>query len=164
MSLLLPSCHHQYGKILGQWYFSQCNNSDISWVQLLAPSFPIHNTPNPICDVATVCHQVCCGGLLSLFHKGMSLLNWYKMVCMGGLSYAFIQTKPKNIFFMYLQSWMPWHLHCKFILLLTKKPIYVCVYQKYSWTIAEICNNMGTYDDVFKAVATRENISEFHLL
>ena len=50
------------------------------------------NTLYPIFGDATVCNHVCCMHWehLSYFQRGMSTSNWYKMVCMGDLSYAFI--------------------------------------------------------------------------
>ena len=76
-----------------------------------------HNYANPVCCVATVCHQVCCmyWGHLGHFHRAISDLKWYKIVCMRYLVCTFRQMKSINMFSMFLQSGVPRHFLWKFI-------------------------------------------------
>ena len=87
------------------------------------------NTLHPICSVSTICHQVFCmyWGHLSLFYRGMSLLNWYKMVSIGDLPYLFIQIKSTNMSSMYLQSGLPCHIFFNNLLLFFNTEPY-CLY------------------------------------
>ena len=72
---------------------------------------------NPLCCVATVCHQVhcMCWGHLGHFHRAISHLKWYKMVCMRYLACISNQTKSINMLSMFLQSGVPRHFLCRFI-------------------------------------------------
>ena len=72
---------------------------------------------NPICCVATVCHQVRCmyWGHLGHFYRAISHLKWYKIVCMRYLACTFSQMKSINMFSMFLQSGVPRHFLWKFI-------------------------------------------------
>ena len=68
------------------------------------------NNVNLICCVATVCHQVRCvyWGHLGHFHRTISHLKWYKIVCMTYLACIFISfpcfsnLEFPDIFFGYL--------------------------------------------------------------
>ena len=53
------------------------------------------NYVNPVYCVASVCHQVRCmyWGLLAHFHRAISYLKCYKIVCMRYLAYTFSQIK-----------------------------------------------------------------------
>ena len=64
------------------------------------------NYVNPVCCVATVCHQVRCiyWGHLGHFHGAIYHLKWYKIVCMRYLACTFSQMKSINMFSMHLQS------------------------------------------------------------
>ena len=75
------------------------------------------NYVNPLCCVATVCHQVRCmyWGHLGHFHRAISHLKWYKIVCMGYLACTFSQMKSINMFSMFLQSGVPRHFLWRFI-------------------------------------------------
>ena len=66
---------------------------------------------NPVCCVSTVHHQVRCmyWGHLGHFHRAISHLNWYKMVCIRYLACTFSQMKSNNMFSMFLQSGVPRH-------------------------------------------------------
>ena len=57
-------------------------------------------------------------GHLSLFHRGISLLNWYRMIGIGDFLYRFIQIKSMNMFYMYLQSGLSRHFHWTIIAVL----------------------------------------------
>ena len=58
---------------------------------------------NPICCVATVCHQVHCmyWGYLGHFHRAISHLKLYKFVCMRYLARIFSQMKSINMLSMF---------------------------------------------------------------
>ena len=64
------------------------------------------NYVNPICCVATVCHQVRCmyWGHLGHFQRAISHLKWYNIVCMRYLACTFCQMKSIKMFSMFLQS------------------------------------------------------------
>ena len=105
------------------------------------------NTLNPVCHVATVCHQVCCmyWGHLGLFHKAISPLKLYKMVCMGGLTCMFILIKFMSMFYMCSKSGIHRLFHWIFIAVLAK-----------------IHRNMSICD-IFMQVATRKKYPVFIL-
>ena len=71
----------------------------------------LFNYVNPVCCVATVCHQVRCmyWGHLGHFHRATSHLKWYKIVCMRYLTCTFSQMKSINMVAMFLQSGVPRH-------------------------------------------------------
>ena len=92
----------------------------INWFRIIYLSFNIslkYNYVNPICCVATVCHQVRCmyWGHLGHFHMAISHLKWYKIACMRYLACAFSQMKYINMFSMFLQSGVPRHFLWRFI-------------------------------------------------
>ena len=60
----------------------------------------IDNYVNPVCCVAIVCHQVRCiyWGHLGNFHRAISQLKLYKIVCMRYLACIFNQRKSINTF------------------------------------------------------------------
>ena len=65
---------------------------------------------------------------------------------------------------MYLHSGVPMHFHCRFVAVLTQNStVSMCVYQRHPQTLVEVCRNMCICD-VFRTVATRENISGKKLL
>ena len=72
---------------------------------------------DPVCCVATVCHQVRCvyWGHLGYFYRAISHLKWRKIVCMGCVACAFIQMKSINMFFMFFHSGVPKHFRWRFI-------------------------------------------------
>ena len=76
----------------------------------------LYNYVNPIYCVATVCHQVRCmyWGHLGHFHRAISYLKWYKIVCMRCLACTFSQMKSINMFFMFSQSGVPKHFRWRF--------------------------------------------------
>ena len=75
------------------------------------------NYVNPVCCVATVCHQVRCmyWGHLGHFRTAISHLKWYEIVCMRYLACTFSQMKSINMFSMFLQSGVARHFLWKFI-------------------------------------------------
>ena len=75
------------------------------------------NYINLICWVATICHQVRCmyWGHLGNFHRAISHLRWYKIVCIRYLACTFSQMKSINMFSMFLQSGVPRHYLWRFI-------------------------------------------------
>ena len=75
------------------------------------------NYVNPICCIATVCHQVRCmyWGHLGYFHRAISHLKWYKIVCMRYLACIFCQMKSIDMFSMFLQSGVPRNFLSRFI-------------------------------------------------
>ena len=78
------------------------------------------------------------GGHLGHFHRAISHLNWYEIVCMGDVICISSQMKSRNMFSVYLRSEIPRHLfiikpHC----------FHVCVYQCRPQTLATIWRNMG---------------------
>ena len=77
----------------------------------------MNNYINPACCVATVCHQARCmyWGHLGHFHRAISHLRWYKIVCKRYLVCTFSQMKSINIFSMFWQSGVPRHFLWKFI-------------------------------------------------
>ena len=103
------------------------------------------NYVNPVCCVATVCHQVRCmyWGHLGHFHRAISHLKWYKIVCVRCLACTFSQMESINMFARFLQSGVPRHFLWRFI-----EPhcfhVYVC--QCRPQTLAAICRNMGIWD------------------
>ena len=126
----------------------------------LALSHFCHNNLNPIFCVATVCHQICrmFWGHLSVFHRAISHLNWYKMVCMEDLTRTFSRNKSTYMFYMYLQSGVPGHFLGRYIAILTKNLtvfvfMYVSVDPKLSRQYAEMwefvifscCVHQGKY-------------------
>ena len=54
-------------------------------------------------------------------------VNWYKMVYMGDLVYAFIQIRSKDTFSMYMQSEIPMQFYFRFIAVLAQKPVFLCL-------------------------------------
>ena len=72
---------------------------------------------DPLCCVATVCHQVRCvyWEHLGYFYRAISHLKWRKIVCMGCVACAFIQMKSINMFFMFFHSGVPKHFRWRFI-------------------------------------------------
>ena len=68
-----------------------------------------HNYVSPACCVATVCHQVRCvyWGHLGHFHRAISHLKWYRIVCMRYLACTFSQMKFINIFSMFCNLEFP---------------------------------------------------------
>ena len=87
------------------------------FVLIIALSPPRTNYVNPVCCVATVCHQVRCmyWGHLGHFHIAISHLKWYKIVCMRYLACIFSQTKSIYMFPMFLQSGVLRHSLSRFI-------------------------------------------------
>ena len=79
------------------------------------------NYIDPVCCVATVCHQVCCTywGHLGHFHRAISHLKWYKIVCIRYLACIFSQMKSVHMFSMFLQSGVPGHFLWRFIAIWT---------------------------------------------
>ena len=75
------------------------------------------NYVNPVCCVATVCHQVRCmyWGHLGHFHIAISHLKSYKIVCMRYLASECSQMKSINMFSMFFQSGVPRHFLWRFI-------------------------------------------------
>ena len=110
----------------------------------------VPNTLNPVCGISTICHQVRCmhWGHFSLFQRDMFLLNWYKIVCMEYLSYAFIQMKFTNVLSVCFKSGVPRHFHWRSIVVLNiiSHCSFVCVYQWCPQPLAEIYRNMGICD------------------
>ena len=108
------------------------------------------NYLNPICWVATLCHQVCCmyWRHFGHLHRAISNLNWYEIVCMEDLASTFSQMKSMNMFSMYLQSGIPQafplKIYCRFNIEPHCFHAYVC--QCWPQTLAAICRNMGVCD------------------
>ena len=75
------------------------------------------NYVNPVCCVATVCHQVRCmyWGHLGYFRRAISHLKWYKIVCVRYLACTFSQMESINMFARFLQSGVPRHFLWIFI-------------------------------------------------
>ena len=101
-----------------QWHMIEDIQSFTSDIRLNVQSLPV--TPdyvNPACRVVTVCHQVRCMylGHLSHFHRAISHLKWYKIVCMRYLACTFSQMKSVNMFSLFLQSGVPGHFLLRFI-------------------------------------------------
>ena len=76
----------------------------------------IFNYVNPVCCVATVCHQVrfMYWGHLGHFHR-KTHSKWYQIVCMRYLACTFSQMKSINMFSLFLQSGVPRHFLWRFI-------------------------------------------------
>ena len=86
-------------------------------IKITSRALGTYNYVNPVCCVATVCHQVRCmyWGHLGYFHRAISQLKWYKIVCMRYLACTFSQMKSINMFSMFLQSGVPRHFLWRFI-------------------------------------------------
>ena len=87
-------------------YLSQCWPGSLSPYGVTRPQWVNkHNTPNPVCSVATICHQVCFvhWGHPSLFHTASFLLNWYKIIDMENLLYGFFKVKFTNMLSIYVK-------------------------------------------------------------
>ena len=116
------------------------------------------NYVNPVCCVATVCHQVCCicWGHLGHFHRAIYRLKWYKIVCMRYLGCTFSQMKSINMFSMYLRFaiWSSQTFSLEMYCSLNIEPhcfhVYVC--QCWPQTLAAICRTMG-YSECFHAAS-----------
>ena len=87
------------------------------------------NYVNPVCCVATVCHQVRCiyWGHLGHFYRTISHLKWYKIVCMRYLASTFSQMKSINMFSMFSQPGVPRHFSWRFIAVENKTSLFSCV-------------------------------------
>ena len=86
-------------------------------IKITSRALGTYNYVNTVCCVATVCHQVRCmyWGHLGYFHRAISQLKWYKIVCMRYLACTFSQMKSINMFSMFLQSGVPRHFLWRFI-------------------------------------------------
>ena len=92
-------------------YLSRCRPTRMSPYDITRPqwvnNFRIHrNYANPVYGAAIICHQVrwLRWGHPSLFHIATSLLIWYKMFCVRGISYRLIWMEFINMFSVYAQS------------------------------------------------------------
>ena len=84
---------------------------------LLSKIIILFNYVNPVCCVATVCHQVRCmyWGHFGHFQRAISHLKWHKIVYMRYLACTFSRMKCINMFSMFLQSGVPRHFVWRFI-------------------------------------------------
>ena len=99
------------------------------------------------------CRPFCLGlNELSYFHRCMSPLYWYKMVCMVDLSCVFIQIKSKKLCSMYLQHGAP------IIFILPLNP-YVSLFEYVKDALITICSKMGA-SDIFKALSAMEYMQD----
>ena len=120
--------------------------------------YKIVNNLNPVQKVATIYHQVCCmcWGHPSVFHAAISLLNWYKMVCIANILHRLIWVKFISMLSMYVQSETQRHFHWRIIAFFNTK--FYCSdvggYHRHPQALAEVCRNMGICC-CFRAVATR---------
>ena len=111
---------------------------------------PISNYTNPVCCVATACHQVHCiyRGHLGHFHRAISHFKWYKIVCMRYLACTFSHMKSINMFSMFFaiwsSHWFPVEIYCSLNIQLHCFHVYVC--QCWPQNLVAICRNMGIYD------------------
>ena len=81
------------------------------------------------------------------FSKGMSLLNWYKIVCMGKLSYAYIWIKSMHMFFKFDLGFPDFFIWGSVVVFnLEPYCLYVCIYQGWPQTLVEIYRNMVICD------------------
>ena len=83
--------------------------------------FMYDNYANPVYGVATICHQFRClrWGQPSLFHAALSLLIWYKMLCMRDITYRLNWMKFVNMLSVYAQSGTHRHVNWWIIAVLT---------------------------------------------
>ena len=90
---------------LNKWFFSYCLHVD-SWIVTPGIVYILSdNYANPVYNVSTICHQVCClrWGHPSLFHTATSLFIWYKMFRMRDISYRLIWMKFINMLSVFAQ-------------------------------------------------------------
>ena len=119
------------------------------------------NYVNPVCCVATVCHQVRCmyWGHWDYFHRAISHLKWRKIACMRYVACIFSRVKSIDMFSMFLQSGVPIHFLWRFI------AVWI-----YNLTVSCLCMSMLTsnssgnmqkhgYLGCFHAAPAREDIS-----
>ena len=119
------------------------------YLNTLGPSDAIWNYVNPVCCVATVCHQVRCmhWGHLGHFHRAISHLKSYKIVCMRYLACTFSHMKSIDKFSMFLQSGVSRHFLWRFIAVwIEPHCVHVYVCQCRHQTLAAICRTMGIWD------------------
>ena len=75
----------------------------------------ITSTPYAVLPLFVVRFAACTGGHLGHFHRAISHLKWYKIVCVRYLACTFGQIKYVNMFSMALQSGVPRHFLWRFI-------------------------------------------------
>ena len=116
LQLCLPVSIHTY-TLCGQIWHSKWLHGYIQFEYIYTYILMYVNYVNPVCCVATACHQVRCmyWGHLGHFHRAISHLKWYKIVCMRYLACTFSQMKSINTFSMCLQSGVPRHFVWRFI-------------------------------------------------
>ena len=96
----------------------------------------------------------------SLFYVAMSLLNWYKMACMGDILHKLIWMKFISLLSMYGKFRIHMHFHWRIIVV--QVLLFWCLWISPVPPKAEICGNMGIYCG-FRAVAAREKYRGFIL-
>ena len=116
------------------------------------------NYANPVHGVATICHQVhwLRWGHPSLFHAVTSLLIWYKMFCVRGISHRLIWMKIISMFSVYAQSRTHSRFNWKFFVVFNIQPFcsVVCGDHRHPQTLAEMYRKMGICYG-FNSVAAR---------
>ena len=130
------------------------------------------NYANPVCCVATVCHQVRCmyWGHLGHLHRAISHLKGHKIVCMRYLACTFSQMKSIDMFSMFFTIWssqtFPLEIYCGIngrcehsVSIMSYTSLFSCLCM--SMLTSNSSGNMQKhgYLGCFHAASARENIS-----
>ena len=107
------------------------------------------NYVNPVCCVATVCHQVRCmhWGHLGHFHRAIYHLKWYKIVCEIFRAYILSDEIYQHIFHVFAiwsSQTFPLEMYCGLNIEPRCFHAYVC--QCWPQTLVAICRTMGIWD------------------
>ena len=99
-------------------------------------------------------------GHLGHFHRAISHLVWYKIVCMRYLACTFSQMKSISMFKMFLQSGVPRHFLWRFIAVWTYNlTVFMCICMSMLTPISSGNMQKHWYLGCFHAASARENIS-----
>ena len=65
----------------------------------------ITSTPYAVLPLSATWFAACTAGILGDFHRAISYLKWYKIVCMSNLACAFSWMKSFNMFSVFFAIW-----------------------------------------------------------